>query len=1249
MSFWNKKKKEKVGKYKEIPFQHLAPIDTVDDRTIFDALDYALSQNNVHNIALTGNYGSGKSSVLESYIKRNKNCLFIEWALKQISKIPFLNRFTKKKKWFLKISLATFAVENDDNSNNSRDVIPTTTVQEIEKSILQQIFYRKSGKKFPYSHFSRIKKIGIFRKFITELVVLLLLLVPLYIKKGNLLDYIREQFTSTPDKFDLVLVLLCFIAFLTALYKCISLTYKLRLAKFSFQDAEIEFEGKENEESLLNKYLDELLYFFEVTEYNVVVIEDLDRFKNTEIFIKLRELNTLLNNYEKISRKVIFVYALRDEVFKDSSRTKFFDFIIPVIPVINNQNSCDILLNMRNDNLESPLKELDEDFLQDIGLYVDDMRLLINSINEFKIYDKKINVSDYIEDRETKVSRDRNKIFALILYKNLYPNDFAQLAQNKGELHSIFEKKKDVAEKEKVKIEQEIVQLEAKIRDVESQVEVDIQELRTIYVAKVFSKKPKNNTYITNDVSDFLSDEGFQKIQLGNSLPCVVPGYSGNNRGSFKYDFWAIEKEVNSLYSYKEREEMLKKKLNGGIESLKQQVSGKKALLSNIQQMSIEEMLDEFPSEQFVADVNNIDKNFIIYLLRHGYIDENYFEYISYFYANSLSEQEKQYLLLIKNRQEPNFDLLINNSNFGKIVARIKDTEWKLPAVLNYSMLHCIITFDDFHIDLFLRALWKYKLFNRNTLFLSKFNASPYIQSKLYRMLYDLFRSENNWLDKLFGDENPNVAYNFFIYVQFEKTENDIITFLTDDITYLHRIDIDKDAVASNIKYYDLKFNLLEDTAKYPVYDILLDNAAYIISKKNIDIIIKHANGDAIEEPVKDYYTQISKLKNQNIKAYVDQNIEVFVNDIVLSTGDSIAESEGAFIELLNDENLMTETKAKLIEKNNCVVSDITQIKGAEIQLTDGENKAIDIRNLLYKCKKISPTWLNIYENFKYNGNKLDPCLVDYLNDDKIVEELTNEKPLTSEELKDENGNYDIAKEVYHEVLCSKAISLDEFSKLMDVCPWNYQNLGNYDIDSEKMGVLINLRKLSLTSENYSGIKQKHPSLLSKYIKTHIGDFIDKWSELKIAVASDDIKLLLDSDGLSKEQKCQLLSTDFEIWHSVSQKESFIWLGKKIVELEFTGKTVVPIKVLLRNLDDESDIRDVITLQAEYLDESDIVNAINNKTGEDYKSCIKREGKKVKIPNTTHNKKLCAKLEGKGIISSFKEDGDKIKIYQKKS
>ena len=115
--------------------------------------------------------------------------------------------------------------------------------------------------------------------------------------------------------------------------------------------------------------------------------------------------------------------------------------------------------------------------------------------------------------------------------------------------------------------------------------------------------------------------------------------------------------------------------------------------------MSIAEMIDEFTPDQFVTDVKNIKKDFIIYLLRNSFIDENYFDYISYFYANSLSEDETQYLLLIKNQQNPNFALLVKNSNFSNVIARIKYNEWKLPAVLNYSVLYCILLFDDSHID----------------------------------------------------------------------------------------------------------------------------------------------------------------------------------------------------------------------------------------------------------------------------------------------------------------------------------------------------------------------------------------------------------------------------------------------------------------------------------------------------------------------------------------------------------------------
>ncbi len=1237
MSFGNKK--EQMGKYKEIPFQHLAPIDTVNDKTTFDALDYALSQENIHNVALTGNYGSGKSSILESYIKQKNKCSFFK---------GLLNRLTKKNAKFLKISLATFAIESEtDDSEKQNEKLPQTTAQEIEKSILQQIFYRKSGRKFPYSHFSRIKKIGFLRKLLTEIVVLLLLFVPVYVIKNDLWKIITEPFFK--DGLTFFFAVSFAIAFCIALYKIISLTYKFRLAKLSFQDAEIEFDENGRDESLLNKYLDELLYFFEVTNFNIVIFEDLDRFRNTEIFIKLRELNTLLNNYEKIHRRIVFVYALRDEVFKDSSRTKFFDFIIPVIPVINNQNSSDMLINQWYENEDSPLGKIDESFLQDIGLFVDDMRLLKNSINEFKIYDQKINADDYAEndnESEQKICRDRNKIFALILYKNLYPNDFALLTQNKGELYSIFQKKQDIAEAETPKIENSISQLEKQIKDIENQVEVDIKELRTIYIAKVFSKKPKNNgMYIVNDISDFLSDEAFARLQLQKSLPCT----SHYSSGSFGYDFFAIEKEVNPLYSYKEREDLLAKRINGEIEKLKKQLAEKRKSISDIQQMSIAEMLDKFSPEQFVTDVKTINKDFIIYLLRYSYIDENYFEYISYFYANSLSVQEKQYLLLIKNKQQPNFELLINNPNFGNIVTRIKDVEWKLPAVLNYSMLFCILTFDDIHIDAFLNALWNYKVFNRNSIFLSKFSGGSNIQSKLYRRLYDLFGKKNNWIDILFGNEEINVVYNFFLYVNFEKTEKDAIAFLTKDISFLHRLDIDKNTIANKICHYNLKFNLLDDSVKYPIYNVILDNNAYEISKHNFDIIIRNAFASDIEKSIKNYFTQISKLQNQNVKTYVNQNIEVFVKNIVLSTEESIDESEDAFIELLNNNALQTETKLELIEKNDCLVSDITKIKSFKIKLGENNEKTTDIRNLLYKHKKVSPTWFNVFENFKFNGNKFDSCLVEYLNDNQVIAELTKEKPITEEELKNENGNYSAVSSFYDIVSGSNILSIESFLKLMSVCPWHYDKMERYDIGSKEMDVLIGQKKITLTSENYLGIKQNHTDLLSKYIAVWFDDFVDNWSELKLVVTFDDMKLLLESVDLNKDQKSQLLSRDFGVWQGVNQKEHLVWIGKKIIELNFSGQLKTPIAVVIRNLDNEEELKKIIALQGRYLKETEIKNVINNKMSDAYKSCIENNGKKRELENNSSNLLFMGILKEKGIISSFKEDGEKIRVYQKRA
>ena len=68
----------------------------------------------------------------------------------------------------------------------------------------------------------------------------------------------------------------------------------------------------------------------------------MDRYNVNQIFQRLREVNTLVNNQLKKENKIPlrFFYLLRDDIFISKDRTKF-DYIMPVVPVIDSSNSYD--------------------------------------------------------------------------------------------------------------------------------------------------------------------------------------------------------------------------------------------------------------------------------------------------------------------------------------------------------------------------------------------------------------------------------------------------------------------------------------------------------------------------------------------------------------------------------------------------------------------------------------------------------------------------------------------------------------------------------------------------------------------------------------------------------------------------------------------------------------------------------------------------------------------------------------------
>lgn len=126
-------------------------------------------------------------------------------------------------------------------------------------------------------------------------------------------------------------------------------------------------------------------------------------------------------------------------MFKDTDRTKFFDYITTVIPVINYSNSKDKLTEaLRNKGYKVDGEDCDfkVEEIEDIAFFIDDMRLLKNIVNEFHQYWEKLGINGSSHQLMP------TKLLAMITYKNFFPEEFVKLHRRKGRIYDCISKRK---------------------------------------------------------------------------------------------------------------------------------------------------------------------------------------------------------------------------------------------------------------------------------------------------------------------------------------------------------------------------------------------------------------------------------------------------------------------------------------------------------------------------------------------------------------------------------------------------------------------------------------------------------------------------------------------------------------------------------------------------------------------------------------------------------------------------------------
>lgn len=376
----------KVDSRKEtiFPLSYNPKLDKNDIKGIdiyFNLLKGAFCNSRIRNIAVTGAYGIGKSSIIKSFDIQNN--------------LPF-----KSKPKFLYISLGQYGhthskypnsdsmdsnlVHIADGTTNlalsaSEETIPnlseanhSVASQEdelqqqsefseknaIERRLLLQIYSKFKQKDFPSSGFRQIPEhVGVLKAALFSLfamaILLLILKTPLaqllvsWEPQGSLFKTVIQRIRDYHELLEAGLYGITLVgAALLFAYAFQWFSPRIKNSSVSLKATNAELSLEKNAcEDYLDQYTQELVYCLKRVRRKIgstVVFEDMDRLGENvcvSIFTRLREINYILNTHLGNNEYVRFVFVVNDEIANLLVFEKFFDYVLPVIPVLNRKSS----------------------------------------------------------------------------------------------------------------------------------------------------------------------------------------------------------------------------------------------------------------------------------------------------------------------------------------------------------------------------------------------------------------------------------------------------------------------------------------------------------------------------------------------------------------------------------------------------------------------------------------------------------------------------------------------------------------------------------------------------------------------------------------------------------------------------------------------------------------------------------------------------------------------------------------------
>ena len=486
----------------------------------------------------------------------------------------------------------------------------------------------------------------------------------------------------------------------------------------------------------------------------------------------------------------------------------------------------------------------------------------------------------------------------------------------------------------------------------------------------------------------------------------------------------------------------------------------------------------------------------ILFLLRNGYVDENYPQYISYFYPGSLTDNDNKYLQSITLGIAMGYDYKLDDvvGVIDRMVTEYYDSE----TALNFNIVDYLSANSDYYAFLD-RMLSNVRIMPKFMLEYDKVGANS-------KILFEYILTKHDWfLDIAFNNDNielqDELIVLFFKYCPMQAAHkykiysnrlNDLYSVISNNIVL-----VDINHLCDLLKALKLRFTRVCDgitDSAVTLYNFVLDHSLYAINIDNVKTIL------AEEFELK---TITSICHNSN--KYVYENMWRHLDDIHKFIPDTcIEEEEDAMKAFINDSRIPSDFKQDYIGKQLCVLKNL-----------DGVN--IDVMSILFVTDHIEVSWQNIFDSYSHKTNQIEGYLIEFIirHCDALVDKTI------------EYTDMAVARGTFDSLFANNALPEDVYAKLLPLFPFNFaEDEDLSELSAERMNIIIANNKLEYGDDSFAMVKDNFSAdILANFAIENIGAFLDDSN----GASNEVYNRILESEKIDIESKVKLLDVITEI------------------------------------------------------------------------------------------------------------------------